>query len=61
MNGAGLPDWPAWSDDKSEFLLIQHDASVTTQRNFPPLFSSLGADELKQGFNATASGAKPAP
>ena len=60
-NGAGLPDWPAWSDDKSEFLLIQRDASVTKQRNFPPLFSSLGAEELKASFKATASGAKSAP
>jgi para-nitrobenzyl esterase len=60
-NGAGLPDWPAWSDDKSEFLLIKPDASVTTQRNFAPLFSSLGAEELKAGFKATASGAKSSP
>jgi para-nitrobenzyl esterase len=59
-NASGLPDWPAWSDDK-EFLVINHDASVTTQRNFAPLFSSLGAEELKQSFKATSSAAKAAP
>jgi para-nitrobenzyl esterase len=49
-NASGLPDWPAWSDEKKEFLVVNRDASVTTQRNFPPLFSSLGANELKQRF-----------
>jgi para-nitrobenzyl esterase len=51
-NASGLPDWPAWSDEEKEFLLVNRDASVTTQRNFPPLFSSLGANELKQSFKA---------
>jgi para-nitrobenzyl esterase len=49
-NATGLPNWPAWSDDKKEFLVVNRDASVTAQRNFPPLFSSLGARELKQSF-----------
>lgn len=49
-NAPGLPTWPAWSDEKKEFLVINQDASVTAQRNFPPLFSSLGANELKQRF-----------
>jgi hypothetical protein len=31
-------------------LLVNQGASVTTQRSFPPLFSSLKADELKQNF-----------
>jgi para-nitrobenzyl esterase len=60
-NASGLPDWPAWSDDKKEFLVINADASVTAQRNFPPLFSSLGAEELKQSFKANPGGAKAAP
>jgi para-nitrobenzyl esterase len=51
-NASGLPDWPAWSDAEKEFLVINRDASVTAQRNFPPLFSSLGANELKQSFKA---------
>jgi para-nitrobenzyl esterase len=50
-NASGLPNWPAWNDEEKEFLLVNQDASVTAQRNFPPLFSRLGANELKQGFN----------
>ncbi len=49
-NAPGLPNWPAWSDDEKEFLVVNKDASVTAQRNFPPLFSSLGASELKRDF-----------
>jgi para-nitrobenzyl esterase len=51
-NASGLPNWPAWNDEEKEFLLVKQDASVTTQRNFAPLFSSLGANELKQNFKA---------
>ena len=51
-NASGLPNWPAWSDEKKEFLVVNQDAGVTAQRNFPPLFSSLGADELKRSFKA---------
>jgi para-nitrobenzyl esterase len=51
-NASGLPNWPAWGDEKKEFLVINQDASVAAQRNFPPLFSSLGANELKQSFKA---------
>jgi para-nitrobenzyl esterase len=51
-NAAGLPNWPAWSDGEKEFLVVNQDASVTTQRNFPPLFSSLGANELKRNIEA---------
>jgi para-nitrobenzyl esterase len=54
-NTAGLPNWPAWSDEKKEFLVVNQDASVTAQRNFPPLFSSLEANELKQSFKSAAS------
>jgi para-nitrobenzyl esterase len=49
-NASGLPNWPAWGDEKKEFLVVNRDASVTAQRNFPPLLSSLGASELKQSF-----------
>jgi para-nitrobenzyl esterase len=49
-NAPGLPNWPTWSDDKKEFLVFTQDAGVTTQRNFQPLFSSLGANELKKSF-----------
>jgi para-nitrobenzyl esterase len=51
-NASGLPIWPAWSDKEKEFLVVNQDASVTAQRNFPPLFSSLGANELKKRFRA---------
>jgi para-nitrobenzyl esterase len=51
-NASALPNWPAWSDAEKEFLLVNQDASVTAQRNFPPLFSSLKAVELKQSFKA---------
>jgi para-nitrobenzyl esterase len=50
-NASGLPNWPAWSDEE-EFLLVNPDASVTAQRNFSPLFSRLGVNELKQSFKA---------
>jgi para-nitrobenzyl esterase len=49
-NAAGLPSWPAWSDVNKEFLLVNKDASVTAQRNFPPLLSSLSATELKKSI-----------
>jgi para-nitrobenzyl esterase len=51
-NASGLPNWPAWSDEEKEFLVVNQDASVTTQRNFPPLLSSLGANELKRRLKA---------
>jgi para-nitrobenzyl esterase len=51
-NSSGLPDWPAWSDKAKEFLVVNKDASVSAQRNFPPPFSRLGSDELKQSFKA---------
>jgi para-nitrobenzyl esterase len=51
-NASGLPNWPAWNDADKEFLVVNQDASVTVQRNFPPLFSSLGANELKRSFKA---------
>jgi para-nitrobenzyl esterase len=49
-NAPGLPNWPVWSDDKKEFLVINKDASVSAQRNFPPLFSRLGASQLRESF-----------
>jgi para-nitrobenzyl esterase len=49
-NAPGLPNWPVWNDDGKEFLVVNRDGSVTTQRNFPPLFSSLGPSQLKQSF-----------
>jgi len=49
-NASGLPNWPQWSDPRKEFLVVNSDASVSTQRNFPPFLSRLGPDELKQSF-----------
>jgi para-nitrobenzyl esterase len=51
-NAQGLPNWPAWSDDKMEFLVVNKDASVSAQRNFAPLFSRLAANELRESFRA---------
>jgi para-nitrobenzyl esterase len=51
-NAQGLPNWPAWSDDKMEFLVVNKDASVSTPRNFAPLFSRLTANELRESFKA---------
>ncbi len=51
-NAQGLPNWPAWSDGKKEFLEIRKDGSITAQRNFPPLFSSLSAGDLRRSFQS---------
>ena len=47
-NAPGLPNWPAWSDAKMEFLVVNQDASVSAQRNFAPLFSRLAAKDLRE-------------
>lgn len=49
-NASGLPNWPAWSDGKEEFLEIKKDGRISTQRNFPPPFSSLSAQDLRNRF-----------
>ena len=49
-NAPGLPDWPAWSDGKKEFLEVRKDGRISAQRNFPPLFSSLSAEDLRNSF-----------
>ena len=46
-NAQGLPIWPAWTGSKKEFLEIRKDATISAQRNFQPLFSSLSADDLR--------------
>jgi para-nitrobenzyl esterase len=46
-NAQGLPNWPAWTNSKKEFLEIRKDATISAQRNFQPLFSSLSADDLR--------------
>jgi para-nitrobenzyl esterase len=51
-NAPGLPNWPAWSSGKMEFLVVNKDASVSAQGNFAPLFSRLGANELRESFKA---------
>jgi carboxylesterase type B len=49
-NASGLPAWPAWSNGKEEFLVIKKDGSISAQRNFSPLFSSLSAEDLSKSF-----------
>ena len=51
-NARGLPNWPAWSDDKMEFLEIGKDASLSARRNFSPPLSHLSASDLQQSFKA---------
>jgi para-nitrobenzyl esterase len=51
-NAQGLPDWPAWTDGKMEFLEIRKSGAITAQRNFPPLFSSLSAEDLRKSFKS---------
>jgi para-nitrobenzyl esterase len=51
-NAQGLPNWPAWSDNKMEFLEIRKDGRITAQRNFPPPFSSLSTEDLRKGFKS---------
>jgi para-nitrobenzyl esterase len=51
-NAQGLPDWPAWSDGKKEFLDFRKDGRISAQRNFPPLFSSLSAEDLRKSFKS---------
>jgi para-nitrobenzyl esterase len=51
-NASGLPNWPAWSSSKEEFLVINKDASVSAQRNFAPLFGNLDPDHLRETFKA---------
>lgn len=50
-NAQGLPNWPAWTDAKKEFLEIRKDGSISAQRNFPPPFSSLSAGDLRNSFS----------
>jgi para-nitrobenzyl esterase len=47
-NAPGLPPWPRWSETDTAFLVVNPDAGITAQRNFPPLLSSLGATDLKR-------------
>jgi para-nitrobenzyl esterase len=51
-NAAGLPPWPLWSNSKQEFLVVNKDASVSSQRNFAPLFTDLSPDGLRKRFDA---------
>jgi para-nitrobenzyl esterase len=51
-NAADLPSWPAWSEERKEFLVVNDDASITTQHNFPPFLSNLDANRLKRSFKA---------
>jgi para-nitrobenzyl esterase len=51
-NAQGLPNWPAWNDGKKEFLEIRKNGTISTQRNFPPVFSSLSAEDLRKSFKS---------
>jgi para-nitrobenzyl esterase len=49
-NGQGLPNWPAWSNSKEEFLVIEKSGAISAQRNFPPPLSRLSPDDLRKSF-----------
>lgn len=49
-NTSDLPNWPEWSDGKREFLEFKEDGEISARRNFPPLFSSLSAEDLRKSF-----------
>ncbi|HLY43608.1 MAG TPA: carboxylesterase family protein [Terracidiphilus sp.] len=51
-NAQGLPNWPAWSDAKKEFLEVKKDGAITAHRNFPPPFSFLSAVDLRKHFKS---------
>jgi para-nitrobenzyl esterase len=51
-NAQRLPNWPAWNDGKKEFLDFKKDGRISVQRNFPPLFSSLSAADLRRSFKS---------
>ena len=50
-NSAGLPNWPAWSDERTEFLELDKGGAISTQRKFAPLFSSLSAQDLRKSLS----------
>jgi para-nitrobenzyl esterase len=50
-NSPGLPSWPAWTDEKTEFLEIEKSGAISAQRKFPPLFSSLDAEDLRKSLS----------
>lgn len=47
-NMSGLPDWPAWSDSRQQFLDIGKTGAIGSQRGFAPSFSSISAPHLRQ-------------
>jgi len=49
-NAPGLPNWPAWSEGRKEFLEIRRNGRVSAQRNFPPLLSKLSPEDLRKSF-----------
>jgi para-nitrobenzyl esterase len=49
-NAAGLPNWPAWSDDKEEFLEVDKDGNIASRKSFTPALSSISAKNLKERF-----------
>ena len=51
-NAQGLPNWPQWSDSQKEFLEVGKDGAISERRNFPPVFSSLSAADLKKNFKS---------
>jgi para-nitrobenzyl esterase len=50
-NSPGLPSWPAWTDEKTEFLEIEKSGAISAQRKFPPLFSSLDVEDLRKSLS----------
>jgi para-nitrobenzyl esterase len=47
-NSAGLPSWPAWSNDDEPFLEIGAGADLAARRDFSPAFCHLSPDRLRE-------------
>jgi para-nitrobenzyl esterase len=55
-NSAGLPTWPAWSNDDEPFLEISSGAEVAAQRDFSPAFCHLSPDKLRERLKSRKEG-----
>jgi para-nitrobenzyl esterase len=47
-NSAGLPNWPAWSNDDESYLEIGAGADLAARRAFSPAFCHLSPDRLRK-------------
>ncbi|MGA2418594.1 MAG: carboxylesterase family protein [Candidatus Acidiferrum sp.] len=46
-NGAGVPQWAAWTSDQESYLVFGEAGDAVTQRNFSPIYCHLSVERLK--------------